>query len=296
MSDTSRRATKAVIPAAGNATRFLPVTKAVPKELLPIVDKPVLEYIVEEAAAAGADDVLLVTARGKDSMVDYFDARLDLEAALEEKGKDAALEAVKAPERIAEIHTVRQGGALGLGHAVGRAAAHVGDEPFAVLLGDEFCHLDDKLLPRMIDLQARTGGIVLALMEVPREEVSRYGVASIETTDTDDVVEVTGMVEKPDVDQAPSNLILIGRYVLPGSIFPVLHATPPGRGGEIQLTDAMDTMRGKGTPVHGVVFRGRRYDTGQPVEYLQTLVELASERDDLPGFNAWLREFSATLD
>ncbi|WP_100447859.1 UTP--glucose-1-phosphate uridylyltransferase [Glycomyces xiaoerkulensis] len=296
MSETSRRATKAVIPAAGNATRFLPVTKSVPKELLPIVDKPVLQYIVEEAAEAGADDVLLVTARGKDSMVDYFDSRFDLEEALAAKGKDDALESIRAPERTAEIHAVRQGGALGLGHAVGRGAAHVGDEPFAVLLGDEFCHLDDKLLPRMIELQAETGGIVLALMEVPREDVSRWGIASVDATDDDDVVEVTGMVEKPAVDQAPSNLSLIGRYVLPGSIFPVLHDTPPGRGGEIQLTDAMDTMRAKGTPVHGVIFRGRRYDTGEPAAYLQTIVELASERDDLPGFNAWLREFGATLD
>ena len=296
MSDTSRRAVKAVIPAAGNATRFLPVTKAVPKELLPLVDKPVLEYIVEETAAAGTDDVLLVTARGKDAMVDYFDTRADLESALEAKGKDDALAAVRAPERLARIHAVRQGRALGLGHAVGRAAAHVGDEPFAVLLGDEFYDIEDRLLPRMIDLQAETGGIVLALMEVPREEVVRYGVASIRDTDDADVVEVTGMVEKPDIDQAPSNLILIGRYVLPGSIFPVLDATRPGSGGEIQLTDAMDTMRANGTPVHGVVLRGRRYDTGEPTAYVQTLVELATERDDLPGFNAWLREFSATLD
>ena len=296
MSDTSRRATKAVIPAAGNATRFLPVTKAVPKELLPIVDTPVLQYIVEEAAAAGIDDVTLITARGKSAMMDYFDARPDLEAALKEKGKESAIEAIKAPERIAEVHAIRQGGALGLGHAVGRAAAHVGDEPFAVLLGDEFCHTEDKLLQRMVELQAETGGIVLALMEVPREDVARWGIASVNATDDEDIVEVTGLVEKPAVEDAPSNLSLIGRYVLPGAIFPVIDATGPGRGGEIQLTDAMDTMRANGTPVHGVIFRGRRYDTGEPTAYLQTLVELASQRDDLPGFNAWLREFSATLD
>ena len=296
MSDTSPRATKAVIPAAGFATRFLPVTKAVPKELLPIVDKPVLQYIVEEAAAAGAEDITLVTAPGKDAMVDYFDARADLDNALLAKKKDAMLAKVKAPESIAEITAIRQGGAKGLGHAVGRAASHVGDEPFAVLLGDEFYPLEDRLLPRMIDLQAETGGIVLALIEVPEDQVSRYGVAAVQATDDPDVVEVTGLVEKPAVEDAPSNLILIGRYVLPGSIFPVLDATGPGSGGEIQLTDAMDTMRAKGTPVHAVIFRGRRHDTGEPVAYLQTLVELASERDDLPGFNAWLREFSATLD
>ncbi|THV41130.1 UTP--glucose-1-phosphate uridylyltransferase [Glycomyces buryatensis] len=295
MSQTSPRATKAVIPAAGFATRFLPVTKAVPKELLPIVDKPVLQYIVEEAAAAKLDDVTLVTAPGKDAMVDYFDARADLDNALKAKGKDAMLAAVKAPEEIAEITAIRQGGAKGLGHAVGRASAHVGSESFAVLLGDEFYPVEDKLLPRMIDLQAETGGIVLALLEVPREDVTRYGVAAVSPTDVEDIVEVTGLVEKPDVEDAPSNLILIGRYVLPGSIFPVIAETGPGRGGEIQLTDAMDTMRANGTPVHGVVFRGRRYDTGEPAAYLQTLVELASERDDLPGFNAWLREFSARL-
>ncbi|RRR99225.1 UTP--glucose-1-phosphate uridylyltransferase [Glycomyces terrestris] len=296
MSDTAPRATKAVIPVAGNATRFLPVTKAVPKELLPIVDKPVLQYIVEEAAAAGLDDVTLITARGKGPIVDYFDTRPDLEDALAEKGKDDLIDVVKAPERIAEIHTIRQGRPKGLGHAVGRAAAHVGDEPFAVLLGDEFYEVDDKLLPRMIDLQAETGGIVLALLEVPEEEVSRYGVASVEATDTPDVVAVTGLVEKPAREDAPSNLILIGRYVLPGAIFPVLDRTKPGSGGEIQLTDAMDAMRANGTPVHAVILRGRRYDTGQPVEYLQTLIELATQRHDLPGFNAWLREFSATLD
>lgn len=294
MSETAPRATKAVIPAAGFATRFLPVTKAVPKELLPIVDKPVLQYIVEEAAAAGLDDVTLVTAPGKDAMVDYFDARADLDNALAAKGKDDMLAKVKAPESIAEITAIRQGGAKGLGHAVGRANAHVGAESFAVLLGDEF--YEHELLPRMIDLQAQTGGIVLALLEVPAEEVVRYGVAAVEATDDEDVVRVTGLVEKPSVEDAPSNLILIGRYVLPGSIFPVIDQTPPGRGGEIQLTDAMDTMRDKGTPVHAVIYRGRRYDTGEPVAYLQTLIELATQRDDLPGFNAWLREFSATLD
>ncbi|PRY61151.1 UTP--glucose-1-phosphate uridylyltransferase [Glycomyces artemisiae] len=296
MPESAPRATKAVIPVAGNATRFLPVTKAVPKELLPIVDTPVLQYIVEEAAAAGLDDIAMVTARGKDAITDYFDVRPDLEEALAAKGKHDLIDAVKAPERIAEVHAIRQGRAKGLGHAVGRAAAHVGDEPFAVLLGDEFYDVDDKLLPRMIDLQSDTGGIVLALLEVPESEVSRYGVASVRTTDTPDIVEVTGMVEKPAREDAPSNLILIGRYVLPGAIFAELDRTEPGSGGEIQLTDAMDAMRANGTPVHAVILRGRRYDTGQPVEYLQTLVELASRRDDLPGFNAWLREFSATLD
>ncbi|WP_025272647.1 UTP--glucose-1-phosphate uridylyltransferase [Haloglycomyces albus] len=292
----NKRATKAIVPAAGNATRFLPSTKSVPKELFPVIDKPVLHHIVEEAAAAGLSDVLLVTARGKDALTDYFDARPDLEDALRRKGDDKRLQAVKQPEQLADITAIRQGGALGLGHAVGRGAHFVGDEPFAVLLGDEFCDIDDELLPQMIDLQSQTGGIVLALLEVPWDEVSRYGVASVNSTDNDDVVEVTGLVEKPARENAPSNLIVVGRYILPGTIFPEIDRTEPGRGGEIGLTEAMDAMRENGTPVHGVVFKGRRYDTGEPVGYLKTLVELAAQRDDLRSFRTWLRDFSAELD
>ncbi|MFC4334790.1 UTP--glucose-1-phosphate uridylyltransferase [Salininema proteolyticum] len=291
----NKRAVKAVVPAAGNATRFLPSTKSVPKELFPVVDKPVLHHIVEEAAAAGLTDVLMVTARGKESLVDYFDVRPDLEQALERKGDSARLERVKEAEGLADITAIRQGGPLGLGHAVGRGASFVGDEPFAVLLGDEFCEVDDKLLPRMIDLQAETGGVVLALMEVPWEDVSRYGVASVEATDSDDVVRVSGLVEKPAREDAPSNLIVIGRYVLPGAIFPEIDRTPPGKGGEIGLTEAMDAMRDNGTPVHAIVFRGRRYDTGEPVGYLKTLVEIAAKRDDLTQFRDWLREFASEL-
>src|SRR3954451_5191064 len=177
-----RRAVKAVIPAAGLATRFLPATKAVPKELLPVVDRPVLQYIVEEAAAAGITDVLLVTGRGKTSMVDHFDRRPDVEAKLEEKGDTERLAAVRRTSELADIYTVRQGEPLGLGHAVGTAASHVGENAFAVLLGDEFVDLDDPLLPAMLDLQAETGGIVLAFLEVDPQETSRYGIASIKET------------------------------------------------------------------------------------------------------------------
>jgi UTP--glucose-1-phosphate uridylyltransferase len=288
----SRRAVKAVIPAAGLATRFLPATKAVPKELLPVVDRPVLQYIVEEAAAAGITDVLLVTGRGKTSMVDHFDRRPDVEARLEEKGDTERLAEVRRTSEIADIYTCRQGEPLGLGHAVGVAASHIGDQAFAVLLGDEFCDMDEPLLPSMLDLQAETGGIVLAFVEVDPSETSRYGIASVETTDTADVVKVTGLVEKPKPEDAPSNLAVLGRYVLPSAIFDAIADTKPGSGGEIQLTDAMATLLENGTPVHGIVYRGHRYDTGMPLGYLQAVVQLAVKRPDLgEEFRRWLGEF-----
>jgi UTP--glucose-1-phosphate uridylyltransferase len=293
-----RRAVKAVIPAAGLATRFLPATKAVPKELLPVVDRPVLQYIVEEAAAAGINDILLVTGRGKTSMVDHFDRRPDLEAHLEAKGDLKRLAEVKRPAELAEIYTCRQAEPLGLGHAVSFAESHVGNEAFAVLLGDEFTDEADPLLPDMLDIQARTGGIVLALLEVPWEEVSRYGVASVKPTSENaegklEVVEVTGLVEKPK-ENPPSNLIVVGRYVLPSAIFDAIRRTGPGAGGEIQLTDAIALLLEEGTPVHGVVFRGVRYDTGAPLGYLQAVVQLACQRADLgEQFREWLADFVA---
>jgi UTP--glucose-1-phosphate uridylyltransferase len=293
-----RRAVKAVIPAAGLATRFLPATKAVPKELLPVVDRPVLQYIVEEAAAAGINDILLVTGRGKTSMVDHFDRRPDLEAHLEAKGDLKRLAEVKRPAELAEIYTCRQAEPLGLGHAVSYAESHVGSEAFAVLLGDEFTDEADPLLPDMLDLQARTGGIVLALLEVPWDEVSRYGVASVKPSSENaegryEVVEVTGLVEKPK-ENPPSNLIVVGRYVLPSAVFDAIRRTGPGAGGEIQLTDAIALLLEEGTPVHGVVFRGVRYDTGAPLGYLQAVVQIACQRSDLgEQFQEWLAEFVA---
>lgn len=285
---------KAVIPAAGLATRFLPATKAVPKELLPVVDRPVLQYIVEEAAAAGITDVLLITGRGKTSMVDHFDRRPDVEARLEEKGDLERLAAVRRTSELADIYTCRQGEPLGLGHAVGTAASHVGDNAFAVLLGDEFVDEDSPLLPSMLDLQARTGGIVLALLEVKPEETSRYGIASVRPSDLGggDIVEVTGLVEKPSPEDAPSNLAVLGRYILPAAIFDAIRDTKPGSGGEIQLTDAMAALLADGTPVHGIIYRGHRYDTGMPLGYLQAVVEIATKRPDLGAeFLQWLTEF-----
>jgi UTP--glucose-1-phosphate uridylyltransferase len=294
-----RRAIKAVIPAAGLATRFLPATKAVPKELLPVVDRPVLQYIVEEAAAAGIHDILLVTGRGKTSMVDHFDRRPDLEARLEAKGDTERLAAIIKPSELAEIYTCRQQEQLGLGHAVSYAESHVGGESFAVLLGDEFTDESDPLLPDMLDLQARTGGIVLALVEVPDDEVSRYGIASVRPATgipagDAEIVEIIGLVEKPSREESPSNLAVVGRYVLPNAVFDAIRKIGPGAGGEIQLTDAMALLLAEGTPVHGVVFRGIRYDTGAPIGYLQAVVQLACQRADLgPGFRTWLRDFVA---
>jgi UTP--glucose-1-phosphate uridylyltransferase len=291
-----RRAVKAVIPAAGLATRFLPATKAVPKELLPLVDRPVLQYIVEEAAAAGIKDVLLITGRGKTSMVDHFDRQPYLESRLADKGDTERLQAVRRPSELAEIFTCRQPEPLGLGHAVLCAESHVGNEPFAVLLGDEFVDEKDPLLPAMLDLQKRTGGMVLSFIEVKPEETKRYGIASVAPAEEDiganaDVVRVLDLVEKPKQAEAPSNLAVLGRYVLPAAIFEALRHTKPGSGGEIQLTDAMGQLIKQGVPTHGIIYRGTRYDTGMPLGYLQAVVQLAIQRQDLgPAFREWLTE------
>jgi UTP--glucose-1-phosphate uridylyltransferase len=290
----SRAVTKAVIPAAGLGTRFLPATKASPKEMLPVVDKPAIQYVVEEAVAAGLTDLLVITGRGKRALEDHFDRMWELESALEAKGDDQRLALVRESAELADVHYSRQGEPRGLGHAVLCAAAHVGDEPFAVLLGDDLIDPRDPLLVPMTDVQRERGGSVVALMEVPRDQVSMYGCAAVEDA-TGDVVRITGLVEKPDPAEAPSNLAVIGRYVLSPSVFEVLRDTKPGRGNEIQLTDALQTMC-QDEPVHGVVFRGRRYDTGDRGDYLKTVVRLAAERDDVgPDFVAWLREFVAGL-
>lgn len=288
--------TKAVVPAAGLGTRFLPATKATPKEMLPIVDKPAIQYVVEEAASAGLLDVLMVTGKNKRSIEDHFDRAFELEEALEAKGDEQRLSQVREPASLATLHYVRQGEPKGLGHAVLCAKHHVGDHPFACLLGDDLIDHRDHLLRRMIEVRNTFGGSVIALMEVPKEQVSLYGVATIEATAEEDVVRVTDLVEKPPTDEAPSNWAIIGRYVIDPAVFEVLEQTPPGRGGEIQLTDALRTLasrgRDEGGPVHGVLFRGRRYDTGDKLDYLRTVVKFAADRDDLaPDFVPWLREF-----
>jgi UTP--glucose-1-phosphate uridylyltransferase len=276
-------------------TRFLPATKAVPKEMLPVVDTPTIQYVVEEAVAAGLGDILLITGRGKGAIEDHFDRAPELEELLEAKGDTAGLELIRKSDQLAAVHSIRQGAPKGLGHAVLCAADHVGDEPFAVLLGDDFIHPSDPLLRRLIEVRARYGGSVVTLMEVDRDQISLYGAATVEPTGEDDVFRVTDLVEKPDPDDAPSNLVIIGRYVCDPAIFGVLRETPPGRGGEIQITDALKTLAqtdSDGGGVHGVLFRGRRFDTGNRLDYLRTIVQFACERPDVATeFVPWLRKY-----
>lgn len=291
----SARISKAVIPAAGLGTRFLPATKATPKEMLPIVDKPAIQYVVEEAVAAGLPDVLMVTGRNKRPLEDHFDRNYELEEVLRDKGDETKLSRVQESSDLATMHYVRQGDPKGLGHAVLCAAPHVGDQPFAVLLGDDLIDPRDPLLMRMIDVQEQLGGSVIALMEVAPEQIHLYGCAAVTATDSEDVVRVSDLVEKPATGEAPSNLAVIGRYVLHPAVFDVLSKTEPGRGGEIQVTDALQTLAADpaiGGPVHGVVFKGRRYDTGDRGDYLRAIVRLACEREDLgPEFRDWLRRY-----
>ncbi|MFJ3956252.1 UTP--glucose-1-phosphate uridylyltransferase GalU [Arthrobacter sp. NPDC090010] len=290
---------KAVIPAAGLGTRFLPATKAMPKEMLPVVDKPAIQYVVEEATSVGLTDVLMITGRSKRALEDHFDRVPSLEATLEAKGDARKLSAIQESTNLADIHYLRQGDPLGLGHAVLRAQQHVGDEPFAVLLGDDLIDARDELLSTMMKVQQETGGSVVALIEVEPEQISAYGCADISVVDGQDFVRVNKLVEKPAVEDAPSNLAVIGRYVLHPAVFEVLERTEPGRGGEIQLTDALQTLAagdGEGYGVYGVVFRGRRYDTGDKLSYLKAVIQLASESEDLgPGLRSWLGEFTATI-
>ena len=290
--------TKAVIPAAGLGTRFLPATKAMPKEMLPVVDKPAIQYVVEEAVAAGLNDVLMVTGRNKYALENHFDRVYELEATLENKGDHAKLQRVRESTNIADIHYFRQGDPMGLGHAVLQARMHVGHEPFAVLLGDDLIDERDPLLKRMIEEASKRNASVVALLEVDPDQIHLYGAAKVEATDEDDVVRVTGLVEKPSKENAPSNLAIIGRYVLKPEIFPILEHTKPGKGGEIQLTDALEEMAGATWTggVYGVVFRGRRYDTGDKIDYIKAIVQLASEREDLgKELRPWLAEFARDL-
>nr|WP_246205342.1 UTP--glucose-1-phosphate uridylyltransferase GalU [Agromyces salentinus] len=290
---------KAVIPAAGLGTRFLPATKAMPKEMLPVVDKPAIQYVVEEAVSAGIDDILVIIGRNKNALANHFDRVTELEHTLEAKGDASKLERVMHSSSLADIHFVRQGDPRGLGHAVLRAKKHVGNETFAVLLGDDLIDDRDPLLTKMIDESTERAATVIALMEVEPDQIHMYGAAAVEPTDDPDVVRVTGLVEKPAAADAPSNLAIIGRYVLRPEIFDVLEETPPGKGDEIQLTDALQVLAADeqiAGGVYGVVFRGRRYDTGDRLDYIKSVLLLALDRDDLgPDLAAWLKPLAAGL-
>jgi len=287
--------TKAVIPAAGLGTRFLPATKAMPKEMLPVVDRPAIQYVVEEAVNAGLTDLLMITGRNKRALEDHFDREPGLERALELKGDQGRLDLVQQASQLGPIHYVRQGEAKGLGHAVLCAAQHVGDEPFAVLLGDDLIDEAETLLTTMMEVQQKTGGSVIALIEVDPSQISAYGCADITAIEGEDYVRVNSLVEKPAAGEAPSNLAVIGRYVLHPSVFGVLENTEPGRGGEIQLTDALQTLaagEGEGSGVYGVVFKGRRYDTGDKLSYLKAVITLASERVEFgEDLKTWMKAF-----
>jgi UTP--glucose-1-phosphate uridylyltransferase len=289
---------KAVIPAAGLGTRFLPASKAQPKEMVPVVDKPAIQYVVEEAVRVGLEDILIVIGRGKYAIEDHFDRSWELEGLLGNKGDDERLQEVRRISDMAEIHYIRQKMPLGLGHAIGVAEQHVGDEPFAVLLGDDLIGEDENLLGDLVDCFNRQQASVIAAQEVERSQIKAYGAVAPGEEVEPGVFRLTDIVEKPDPDEAPSNLAVIGRYVLHPEIFGALRVTEPDAKGEIQLSDALKRLVDQ-EGAQGVLarrFRGRRYDVGEKNGYLRATVELAASRPDVgPGFVRFLREFVAGL-
>ncbi|HEX6380521.1 MAG TPA: UTP--glucose-1-phosphate uridylyltransferase GalU [Acidimicrobiia bacterium] len=280
---------KAVIPAAGLGTRFLPATKSQPKEMVPVIDKPTIQYVVEEAVGAGITDILVITGRGKRAIEDHFDRNFELEFYLEQGKKDEELEQVQAISEMADIHYIRQRDPLGLGHAVSVARQHVGSEPFAVLLGDDIMVDDSKLLRSMLDVYERYGRSVVAVLEVAREDIKNYGCVTPEVME-ENLVRVRSIVEKPKPEEAPSNLAVIGRYVFTPEIFDALDRITPGAGGELQLTDAMSLLLETQT-VFGYSFETGRYDIGKKIDFLRATVELALDRPDLGDeFKAFLAD------
>ena len=283
---------KAVIPAAGLGTRFLPATKAQPKEMLPVLVKPAIQYVVEEAVQAGITDILIITGRGKRAIGDHFDRHPELEAELASTGKHEALANVRSIADLANLHYIRQGEPRGLGHAVGMASAFVGGEPFAVMLPDDLMIDEARLLTSMIAAYDRHGGSVVAFRDVPRAEIKAYGCADPDPVAVEEgLVRLRGVVEKPEPEDAPSTLAATGRYVFSPTIFDCIEQVEPGKGGEIQLTDAIDLLLGR-EPVFGAVFEEGRFDVGKPIDHLRATVELAFDRPDLaPEFRAFLAEF-----
>ena len=280
---------KAVIPAAGYGTRFLPVTKAIPKEMIPIVDKPVIQYIVEEALQSGIEEILIITGHGKRAIEDHFDTNIDLELQLRQQGKDQLLHLVQDISSI-NVHYIRQKHMRGLGDAIRCAESFIDNEPFAVLLGDDVIYNPEKpALKQMMEAFSRLGATMLGCQEVPQELVSRYGIVQGQPTDDDRVVKLIDMVEKPAVDEAPSRLAALGRYILTPDIFEILRRVQPGKGGEIQLTDALRLMADR-EAVYAYTFSGRSYDTGNKLGFLKATVEYALRRDDLgDAFREYLR-------
>jgi UTP--glucose-1-phosphate uridylyltransferase len=273
---------KAIITAAGLGTRFLPATKAMPKEMLPIIDKPGIQYIVEEAVAAGIEDILIVTGKGKRAIEDHFDSSYELEQNLLSKGKLDLLSEVQKPSELIDIHYIRQKEPRGLGHAIWCARKFIGNEPFAVLLGDDIVQSEVPCLKQMMDVYDRVQGSVLAVKKVPDDEVSRYGIVDPDPAggDGERILKVRGVVEKPSPERAPSNVAIIGRYILTPAIFDILETQDVGAGGEIQLTDAIYRLM-RDESVYAYKFQGTRYDTGEKLGYLKTIIDFALERPDL---------------
>lgn len=269
---------KAVIPAAGLGTRFLPSTKAQPKEMLPIIDKPIIQYVVEEVVAAGIEDVIIITGRSKRAIEDHFDRCIEIELALERAGNREMLKTVKGIADLADIHYIRQKEPLGLGHAVLQARCHVGDEPFAVLLGDEVFLSDPPAIRQLMDVYDEAQATVVAVQEVPIEDTDRYGIADMGTCGGS--IWVKSLVEKPGPEKTPSNLAIIGRYILEPEIFSILEDLPPGKNGEIQLTDALDNLAKAGR-VCASTIKGRRYDVGEKAGLIRATLEFAMRRDEL---------------
>ena len=270
---------KAVIPAAGLGTRFLPATKAQPKEMLPIVDKPTIQYIVEEAVKSGIEDIIIITGRSKRAIEDHFDKAYELDNELKKSGKTDLMEMVDSISNLADIYYVRQKEALGLGHAIGCARSFVGNEPFAVLLGDDVVDSEVPCLKQMIDVYDQYQTSVLGVQAVPEQDVSKYGVIDCKHIE-DRVYKVSDLVEKPKMEQAPSNMAILGRYIISPTIFDCLEKTKPGAGGEIQLTDALKIL-GQIEPIYAYDFIGRRYDVGNRMGFLEATVEYALKREDL---------------
>lgn len=283
---------KAVIPAAGFGTRFLPATKATPKEMLPIVDKPTIQYIVEEAIASGIEDILIISGHAKRAIEDHFDRAPVLEAELIAKGKDDLLKMVQETSEI-NVHYIRQKRMLGLGDAIYCAKAFIDNEPFAVLLGDDVVYNPERpALKQLMDVYYQTGSTILGCQEVPRDKVSSYGIVSGKAMENENLMKVDDMVEKPSVESAPSCMAVLGRYIITPDVFDVLAVTKPGKGGEIQLTDALKVMAGYEN-VYAYNFEGKRYDVGDKLGFLKATVEFALRRDDLSkDFKAYLKELT----
>jgi UTP--glucose-1-phosphate uridylyltransferase len=284
------RPRKAVFPAAGLGTRFLPATKAQPKEMLPLVDKPIIQYVIEEAVASGLNKIIIVTGRGKNAIEDHFDTSYELERLLQERGKTDLLEQVRAVSNMISVSYVRQGEQLGLGHAVLMARDLVGDEPFAVMLGDDIIDSAVPCMKQMIEVFERHGGPVIAVQQVAKSEISAYGVIDGEPEgDSGRVYRIRDLVEKPNAEDAPSDLAIIGRYLLTPDIFDVLESTPRDKGGEIQLTNGLRALKEK-KPLFGYRFEGVRHDAGNKLGFLKATVEFALKRADLGGpFREYLK-------